>query len=560
MYCAYPVPGVGSSSLMYYYNGKTVRGRLCSPRRGGASLRRCPRATCWRAGGRGLRKGSSRRAGTARKSAVYAPSPSSDEFNRESPSYPSPKPPSSMFASTFFMQDGTHNSSDLWSSSNGMSQPGYGGMLGGSSSHMSQSGSYGSLHTHDRLSYPPHSVSPTDINASLPPMSSFHRGSTSSSPYVAASHTPPVNGSENILGNRGNGAGGSQTGDALGKALASIYSPDHTSSSFPSNPSTPVGSPSPLTGASQWSRSGGQAPSSPNYENSLHSLQSRMEDRLDRLDDAIHVLRNHAVGPSTSLSGGHGDIHSLLGPSHNGPIGSLNSSYGASSLVAANRQASMVAAHREESVSLNSNHAVLPSTVSAQSTELNHKTQESYRALSGGLQSQSVAIGPTEIKSEHKEKDENIHEPPSSDDMKSDDESSQKDIKVSSRGRTSTNEDEDLNPEQKIEREKERRMANNARERLRVRDINEAFKELGRMCQLHLKSEKPQTKLLILHQAVAVILSLEQQVRERNLNPKAACLKRREEEKVSAVSAEPPTPHPGSHPGLSETTNPMGHM
>ncbi|XP_015727910.1 transcription factor 12 isoform X6 [Coturnix japonica] len=494
-------------------------------------------------------------------SSVYAPSPSSDEFSRESPSYPSPKPPSSMFASTFFMQDGTHNSSDLWSSSNGMSQPGYGGMLGGSSSHMSQSGSYGSLHAHDRLSYPPHSVSPTDINASLPPMSSFHRGSTSSSPYVAASHTPPVNGSDNILGNRGNGAGGSQTGDALGKALASIYSPDHTSSSFPSNPSTPVGSPSPLTGASQWSRSGGQAPSSPNYENSLHSLQSRMEDRLDRLDDAIHVLRNHAVGPSTSLSGGHGDIHSLLGPSHNGPIGSLNSSYGASSLVAANRQASMVGAHREESVSLNSNHAVLPSTVSAQSTELNHKTQESYRALSGGLQSQSVAIGPTEIKSEHKEKDENIHEPPSSDDMKSDDESSQKDIKVSSRGRTSsTNEDEDLNPEQKIEREKERRMANNARERLRVRDINEAFKELGRMCQLHLKSEKPQTKLLILHQAVAVILSLEQQVRERNLNPKAACLKRREEEKVSAVSAEPPTPHPGSHPGLSETTNPMGHM
>ncbi|NXL27565.1 HTF4 factor, partial [Glaucidium brasilianum] len=494
-------------------------------------------------------------------SSVYAPSPSSDDFNRESPSYPSPKPPSSMFASTFFMQDGTHNSSDLWSSSNGMSQPGYGGMLGGSSSHMSQSSSYGGLHTHDRLSYPPHSVSPTDINASLPPMSSFHRGSTSSSPYVAASHTPPVNGSDNILGNRGNGAGSSQTGDALGKALASIYSPDHTSSSFPSNPSTPVGSPSPLTGASQWSRSGGQAPSSPNYENSLHSLQSRMEDRLDRLDDAIHVLRNHAVGPSTSLAGGHADIHGLLGPSHNGPIGSLNSNYGASSLVTANRQASMVGTHREESVSLNSNHSVLPSTVSAQSTELNHKTQESYRALSGGLQSQSVAIGPTEIKSEHKEKDENIHEPPSSDDMKSDDESSQKDIKVSSRGRTSsTNEDEDLNPEQKIEREKERRMANNARERLRVRDINEAFKELGRMCQLHLKSEKPQTKLLILHQAVAVILSLEQQVRERNLNPKAACLKRREEEKVSAVSAEPPTPHPGSHPGLSETTNPMGHM
>lgn len=80
-------------------------------------------------------------------------------------------------------------------------------------------------------------------------------------------------------------------------------------------------------------------------------------------------------------------------------------------------------------------------------------------------------------------------------------------------GHCSNNDDEDLSPEQKMERERERRMANNARERLRVRDINEAFKELGRMCQMHLKSDKPQTKLLILHQAVAVILSLEQQVR-----------------------------------------------
>ncbi|KAM6201705.1 transcription factor 12 isoform 1-T1 [Rhynchocyon petersi] len=515
-------------------------------------------------------------------SSVYAPSPNSDDFNRESPSYPSPKPPTSMFASTFFMQDGTHNSSDLWSSSNGMSQPGFGGILGTSTSHMSQSSSYSSLHSHERLSYPPHSVSPTDINTSLPPMSSFHRSSTSSSPYVAASHTPPINGSDSILGTRGNAAGSSQTGDALGKALASIYSPDHTSSSFPSNPSTPVGSPSPLTGTSQWPRPGGQAPSSPSYENSLHSLknrveqqlhehlqdamsflkdvceQSRMEDRLDRLDDAIHVLRNHAVGPSTSLPAGHSDIHSLLGPSHNAPIGSLNSNFGGSSLVSSSRSASMVGTHREDSVSLNGNHSVLSSTVTASSTDLNHKSQENYR---GGLQNQSGTVVPTEIKTENKEKDENLHEPPSSDDMKSDDESSQKDIKVSSRGRTSsTNEDEDLNPEQKIEREKERRMANNARERLRVRDINEAFKELGRMCQLHLKSEKPQTKLLILHQAVAVILSLEQQVRERNLNPKAACLKRREEEKVSAVSAEPPTTLPGTHPGLSETTNPMGHM
>ena len=49
--------------------------------------------------------------------------------------------------------------------------------------------------------------------------------------------------------------------------------------------------------------------------------------------------------------------------------------------------------------------------------------------------------------------------------------------------------------------------------RVRVRDINDAFKELGKMCMVHLKTEKPQTKLLILQQAVIVITNLEQQVR-----------------------------------------------
>ncbi|RXM93699.1 Transcription factor 12 [Acipenser ruthenus] len=282
-----------------------------------------------------------------------------------------------------------------------------------------------------------------------------------------------------------------------------------------------------------------------------------MEDRLDRLDDAIHVLRNHAVGPSTSMSGGHGNLHSLLGPSHNGPIGGIDSNYAASGLVTSNRTASLVGANRDEAASLNSSHSALPNSVSTPSTELSH--QENYR---GGVSSQPAGTSPVELKLEKKEKDENVHETNSPDGFKSDYESDRKDLKMTPRGgtRTSINEDEDLNPEQKAERERERRMANNSRERLRVRDINEAFKELGRMCQLHLKSEKPQTKLLILHQAVAVILNLEQQVRERNLNPKAACLKRREEEKGSAVSVEPPAAHAGVHPGLCDTTNPMGHM
>ncbi|XP_051755162.1 transcription factor 12 isoform X2 [Ctenopharyngodon idella] len=517
---------------------------------------------------------------------VYAPSPSSDDFNRDSPSYPSPKPPSSMFASTFF--DGAHNSSELWNSSNGISQPGYGGMLGGSSSHMPQSGNYSNLHSHDRLNYPPHSVSPTDINASLPPMSSFHRSSASTSPFVTASHTPPVNTAEGVMAaaNRGNATGSSQTGDALGKALASIYSPDHTSSSFPSNPSTPVGSPSPLTaqagaataGTTQWPRAAGQAPSSPNYESSLHSLknrvhqqlhehlqdamsflkdvcESRMEDRLDRLDDAIHVLRNHAVGSTAALSS---DIHNLLGQAHNGPISAIGTSFPASGLVT-NRTAQMGSVHREETVSLNNNHGGLQASAGpTSSSELNHQA-DTFRGIASALASQVAP--PLDLKVENQEKDD-MNDNHSSDDLKSDDESDKRDLKQN-RGSTrpsSINEDEDLNPEQKAERERERRMANNARERLRVRDINEAFKELGRMCQLHLKSEKPQTKLLILHQAVAVILSLEQQVRERNLNPKAACLKRREEEKVSGVSGDPQQAHPPVHPGLTDTSNPMGHL
>lgn len=163
-----------------------------------------------------------------------------------------------------------------------------------------------------------------------------------------------------------------------------------------------------------------------------------------------------------------------------------------------------------------------------------------------------------------------------------------------------------LSLEEKDLRDRERRMANNARERVRVRDINEAFRELGRMCQLHLKSDKAQTKLLILQQAVQVILGLEQQVRgrlraphsapswpaagwgwpqhstvptpppssfgdrlpllspplppERNLNPKAACLKRREEEKVSGVVGDPQLALSASHPGLGDAHNPAGHL
>ena len=49
--------------------------------------------------------------------------------------------------------------------------------------------------------------------------------------------------------------------------------------------------------------------------------------------------------------------------------------------------------------------------------------------------------------------------------------------------------------------------------RLRVRDINEAIKELGQMIALHTGSSQTMTKLTILQEAVNVITTLEQQLR-----------------------------------------------
>jgi len=51
--------------------------------------------------------------------------------------------------------------------------------------------------------------------------------------------------------------------------------------------------------------------------------------------------------------------------------------------------------------------------------------------------------------------------------------------------------------------------------------------------------DKPQTKLTILHHAVQVILGLEHEVRARNLNPKAACLKRRDDKVTSQHPSDP---------------------
>ncbi|XP_019368833.1 PREDICTED: transcription factor E2-alpha isoform X1 [Gavialis gangeticus] len=486
-------------------------------------------------------------------SSVY-PSNSGDDYSRDPAGYTPSKPPSTVYPGAFYMPDGLHNSPDLWSSSGTMSQPSYGAMLGSSSSPLPQSGGFSSLHQHERMNYPMHSG---EVNGGLPSVSGF---SSASTPYGVSSHTPPISGTDSMMGNRGTTAGSS--GDALGKALASIYSPDHSSNNFSSNPSTPVGSPQGLAGTSQWPRAGGQGALSPSYEGSLHTLQNKMEDRLD---EAIHVLRNHAVGQTAAMTANHGEMHGLLGsaPGHSATVGGLGQAFPPSVMPLGNRHPSLVGGgHPEDGLpnnpSMLHNHVTLPSQPSSL-PDLNRQ-QDTYSGLTGGLGRGSVTSGLGEIKREEKEDEENTSVADNSEEEKKELKPSRNRTRCSLNSHDEDEEDDLLPPEQKAERERERRVANNARERLRVRDINEAFKELGRMCQLHLNSEKPQTKLLILHQAVSVILNLEQQVRERNLNPKAACLKRREEEKVSGVVGDPQMTLSASHPGLGDGHNPVGHM
>uniref|UniRef100_A0A8C0NCG5 Transcription factor E2-alpha n=1 Tax=Canis lupus familiaris TaxID=9615 RepID=A0A8C0NCG5_CANLF len=470
-------------------------------------------------------------------SSVY-PSSSGDDYGRDTAAYPSAKTPGSAYPTPFYMADGSlHPSAELWSPSG---QAGFGPMLGGGSSPLplppaggssvgsGSSGGFGSLHQHERMGYQLHGA---EVNGGLPAVSTFSSGPAAAYASVS-SHTPPVSGADGLMGSRGTTAGSS--GDALGKALASIYSPDHSSNNFSSSPSTPVGSPQGLAGTSQWPRPGAPGALSPSYDGGLHSLQNKMEDHLD---EAIHVLRSHAVGAAADVHGllpGHG----ALAPSFTGPV-----------LPLAGRHTGLVGGgHSDDALSASGllhNHVGLPSQPGAL-PDLT-RPPDSY----SGLGRAGAVSGASEIKREEKEDEENASVADNSEEEK-------KELKPP-RTRTSSTE-EVLSLEEKDLRDRERRMANNARERVRVRDINEAFRELGRMCQMHLKSDKAQTKLLILQQAVQVILGLEQQVRERNLNPKAACLKRREEEKVSGVVGDPQMVLSAAHPGLSEAHNPAGHM
>ncbi|XP_043990879.1 transcription factor 3a isoform X8 [Gambusia affinis] len=464
-------------------------------------------------------------------SSVY-PTATGEDFNRDTACFPASKA-GNVYQSPFYMQD-AHPPSDPWGSAGSMIQPGYSAVLG-NSPHLGQHSPFTAINPQDRMKRHPLPLSPqnyplhgSEVNGAHP--TSFHAGSSS---FGVPSHTPPIAGTETIMANRGAVPGSS--GDEIGKALASAVS----------------GS------ASQWTRSSGQGTPSPNFEGGIQSM-SKLEDRLD---EAINVLQRHASG-----QGGPGlaEMHSLLSAG----LG-IAPGFNSAALGLASRLQGLVSSHLEDSVSLPSSGGALhhgPASVHSGSQP------DGFTCLPGS----GNRSGGTAIKREAKEDDENCSITDKSEDDRKDlkarlrtssldDEDDDEDLPVEikaerekARSLVSLT-DENLTAEEKEQRERDRRLANNARERVRVRDINGAFRELGRMCQVHLQSDKAQTKLVILQQAVQVILSLEKQVRERNLNPKAACLKRREEEKVSGLEHQ--LQLGGGHPSLGgDGHNPVSHM
>ncbi|XP_068207842.1 transcription factor 12-like isoform X4 [Palaemon carinicauda] len=444
----------------------------------------------------------------------------SDDFNQDSPRYTSPKP-GGPYGEAYF--DG---GVDVWGASGG----GAGGAaaagpgaVGGSYPYPSPSMMGPSSHLSQPHYMPPHLQDPMGYDhmpSGLPPMSTFRPGASSTTGGGSVATSSPLY-THSPVPNHTQATPTANTGDALGKALSSIYPGEQTSSSYSSNPGTPVSatSPPPLTsGASsgapqQWPQP--HTPTSPHYDRSI-PMPSMAEDNLEsaidylrdhgiegsrideRLEDAVNVLQRHAetsgglpAGPHLTHGGSLPPYPAGLDPHLGGPPNSTFTTLGS---------------HSQDLKALG-----VPGLGDGVKDKLDVKEELSTHLPTTTVAS-SIAAG----------------------------------AKSGKRSR-STEEDECADPETKALREKERRQANNARERIRVRDINEAFKELGRMCMIHCKNDKAQTKLNILHMAVEVITTLEQQVRERNLNPKAACLKRREEEKSDGSKLPPPhLPHPSS--------------
>ncbi|XP_015837143.1 transcription factor 12 isoform X8 [Tribolium castaneum] len=381
--------------------------------------------------------------------------------------------------------------------------------------------------------YEAYGLIPETEGQGLPPMSSLRpngtavttMSGTNSSAFGPANHTDGVN-----------------------KALGTIYPivEQASASSYSSAPSTPVSSPPPLA-PSSW-LANHNTPHSPHYTQTVNVNNSAAPQGLhmppapeaQRLDDAIGFLRDHAEVNGTRMEERLDDAINVL-RNHAEPqiIGQLPPPHQMTTL-------GYTAAASEPHI---------PDTVKVERATYNTKKRKEppdsdtkpSSSVETIVQPNSTSGPPPKTTKRSRRYcssngDEDEIDDPSNKAVREKERRQANNVRERCSSADETEEGE-LDPDIKAQREKERRQANNARERIRIRDINEALKELGRMCMAHLKTDKPQTKLGILNMAVEVIMTLEQQVRERNLNPKAACLKRREEEKAEDGPKLGPGPH-----------------
>lgn len=449
------------------------------------------------------------------------------EYSQDGGRYPGdPKPPSALFADSYYMDSNSTQVTDPWASGKlDYHVPGQGNpqsspyaytspnkMLNSPSTHPPY---HSGLPQHDSIAYNGLSLSTSDADvvgsSPLPPVSSLRVSSSSMQSPSPASTSLLYQNYHNSVVQQTAGAG-----DTLGKALASIYPTDQSASSFSSSPSTPINSPPLSNNRGPWST---VIPQSHPSASHFPTLDHKSLHDMAGIDEAIGYLRHHAEGAHVEESlddainvlRNHAENQSLVLPpmQHNAALGPMYQHLSNAGI----------------GLPPNNYHGMPPIPEdSIKPEKLTGKKRKDTSDLESRLNAATDLLNSISSSSKGSKRSRKY--------CSSADEDGDEPLSKSKDRRQSADPDETDDPELKAQRERERRQANNARERIRIRDINEALKELGRMCQAHLKTDKPQTKLGILNMAVEVIMSLEQQVRERNLNPKAACLKRREEEKA----------------------------
>jgi hypothetical protein len=231
-------------------------------------------------------------------------------------------------------------------------------------------------------------------------------------------------------------------------------------------------------GVDQWQQhlSSDQPPQQTQHQQQQQSPTPLGNGRLKAetgLDDALTVMRSHANGYDVAAA----DAYSVPSPATGGPVSVKSEDYSAQS----------------PSASLGS--PASGSQAAGETSTRKRKSGGANSSVSSTRGGNGVAAGPG--------------------------------------GKRKKTEDM-LDPVVRAAKERDRRFSNNTRERMRIRDINEALSELGRICMSLAPAaggganaaEKPQTKLGVLNLAVEVITHLEHKVRERNLNPSALVLQR----------------------------------